>query len=90
MVTNINSMIAHQSWMDVDANNVANVNTQDFTADDTKIESNLKVDISDTKQPTKLEVELTDHIPITVGFDAQAKVITTYDEILGTVLNIKG
>ena len=34
---NINAMRAHSDWMAVNANNIANVNTEDFTANDTVI-----------------------------------------------------
>lgn len=37
--SSISSMKAHSTWMDVNANNVANVNTDKFKSVDTKIEN---------------------------------------------------
>jgi flagellar hook protein FlgE len=76
--------------MDINANNIANVNTEDFTAKDAKIGNNLEVNSRDTNQPTNLTKELTDQIVIEDGFDAQIPVIKTEDEMMGSLLDIKG
>jgi flagellar hook protein FlgE len=89
MTINSTSMMAHQTLMDVNANNVANVNTQDFSATDAKIEGNLEVNLRDTNAPTNLTKELTDQIVIEDGFKAQAPAIKTEDEMYKTLLDIK-
>ncbi len=89
MQINAASMMSHQTLMNNNANNVANVNTQDYTAKDANIGNELKVSVSDTKMPTNLSKEMPEQIPITAGFDAQAKAIHSQDNMLGTLLNIK-
>ena len=90
MRINANSMMAHQTLMDINANNVANVNTKDFSAKEGRIGNNLEVNQVDTNKPTNLTKEITNQISIEDGFDAQAPVIQTQDAMLGTLLNIKG
>ena len=89
MRINANSMMAHQTLMDINANNVANVNTNDFSAKEGRIGNNLEVNQVDTNKPTNLTKEITNQITIEDGFDAQAPVIQTQDAMLGTLLNIK-
>ena len=89
MRVNANSMMAHQTLMDINANNVANVNTKDFSAKEGRINNNLEVNQIDTNKPTNLTKEITNQIAIEDGFDAQAPVIKTEDGMLGTLLNIK-
>jgi len=90
MTINATSMQSHQTLMDINANNIANVNTKDFTAKEGRIGNNLEVNSVDTNQPTNLTKEITDQIKIEDGFEAQAPVIKTEDEMIGTLLNIKG
>jgi flagellar hook protein FlgE len=90
MNINGNSMVSHQSLMNVTANNIANVNSEGFTAKDAKIGNDLEVNVRDTNQPTDLTKEMTDMIVTQNGFDAQAPVIKTEDEMVGTLLNMKG
>jgi flagellar hook protein FlgE len=82
-------MQSHQLLMDINANNIANVNTQDFTAKDSRIDNNLEVNSVDTNQPTNLTKEITEQMVIEDGFEAQVPVIKTEDEMIGTLLNIK-
>ena len=89
MTINSTSMQSHQILMDINANNIANVNTKDFNAKDGRIGNNLEVNSVDTNQPTNLTKEITNQINIEDGFDAQAPVIKTEDEMIGTLLNIK-
>ena len=89
MTINSTSMMAHNTLMSVNANNIANVNSDNFTATDAKIENNLEVNLRDTEKPTDLTKELTDQIAIEDGFKSQAPVIKTEDEMLGTLLNLK-
>jgi len=89
MTINSTSMQSHQILMDINANNIANVNTKDFNAKDGRIGNNLEVNSVDTNQPTNLTKEITNQINIEDGFDAQAPVIKTENEMIGTLLNIK-
>ncbi|QCI28311.1 flagellar basal body rod C-terminal domain-containing protein [Caminibacter pacificus] len=86
---NVNSLIAHQTLMDINANNVANVNTENFNATDAKIVDKLEISSRDTQKPTDLTKELTDQIVIEEGFKAQIPAIKTQDEMTKTLLDIK-
>jgi flagellar hook protein FlgE len=89
MTINSTAMISHQTLMDINSNNIANVNTQDFTAKDGRIDNNLEVNSVDTNKPTNITKEITDQIVIEDGFEAQAPVITTQNQMFGTLLDIK-
>ena len=89
MEINAASMMAHQTMMNYNANNVANVNTQNYSSKDANIGNELQVSASDTYTPTDLAKEMPEQIQITAGFDAQAKAIHSQDNILGTLLNLK-
>jgi flagellar hook protein FlgE len=86
---NINAMRAHSDWMAVNANNVANVNTEDFTANDTVITEGHVASIRPTAKETDLSKEIPDQIVIEKGFEAQTSAIRTQDEMLGTLLDMK-
>ena len=88
MINNINSLNAHQKLMDINANNIANVNTADFKAQDAKIENNLEV-ISREGDRVELSKEITNQIVIEDGFKAQIPAIKTQDEMTKTILDIK-
>jgi len=90
MSINSTSMQSHQTLMDINANNVANVNTKDFSAKDGRIGNNLEVNSIDTQKPTNITKEITDQITIEDGFDAQAPAIKTQNEMFGALLDIKG
>jgi len=90
MNINTTSMQAHQTLMNINANNIANVNNDNYTAKDGRIGDNLEVSSTDTNQPTDITKEITNQISIEDGFQAQAPVIKTEDEMIGTLLNIKG
>ncbi len=97
--SSISSMNAHSTWMDVNANNIANVNTDKFKSVDTKLEEGQKdnpkailregAENPTGKSGTDLTKELTDQIPIEKGFGLNASVIKTKDELLGTLMDIK-
>jgi len=87
--TNVNSLLAHQTLMDINANNVANVNTEDFKATDAKIVDKLEISASLGDTGTNLTKELTDQIVIEDGFKAQIPAIKTQDEMTKTLLDIK-
>jgi flagellar hook protein FlgE len=90
MNINATSMQSHQILMDINANNIANVNTKDFNANEGRIGNKLEVSSTNTNQPTDITKEITNQIVIQDGFEAQAPVIKTEDEMMGTLLNIKG
>ena len=90
MQINSMSMQSHQTLMNINANNVANVNTKDFSAKDGRIGNNLEVNSIDTQKPTNITKEITDQITIEDGFDAQAPAIKTQNEMFGALLDIKG
>ncbi len=75
--------------MNVNANNIANVNTQNFKADDAIIENNLEVKVRKTDKSVDLTKEITDQIVIEDGFKAQISAIKTQDDMTKTLLDIK-
>ncbi len=96
----ISSMNAHSTWMDVNANNVANVNSDKFKSIDTKLEADGQNNpqavlrenesaVAEDRSNTDLAKELTDQIPIEKGFGVNVSVIKTKDEMLGTLMDIK-
>ena len=86
--TNISALNAHQTLMDINANNVANVNTQNFKPDEANIENGLKVN---EKKGDRVELskEITNQIIIENGFKAQIPAIKTQDEMTKSLLDIK-
>jgi len=90
MTINATSMQSHQILMDINANNIANINTIDFNANEGRIGNNLEVSSIDTNKSTDIAKEITNQIVIKDGFEAQIPVIKTEDEMIGTLLNIKG
>lgn len=96
--SNISSIGSHQIWMDVNAHNTANVNTDGFDSSDTRITEdglsmptpNVRKEEKNTeKSSTDLAKELTDHIPIEKSVGVNVKAIRTQNEMYGTLLNIK-
>ena len=97
--SNISSITANQTFMNNNANNVANVNTDGFRPSDTKIESSsddtLKADtrLSDDngseKSQTDLSKEIPDQIAISNSVDANVTAIKTQNEMFGSLLDIK-
>jgi flagellar hook protein FlgE len=81
--------MAHQRLMDINANNIANINTKNFKAVDGRIENNLEVKTYVSDKEVSLEKELTDQIVIKEGFKAQIPAIKTQDEMTKTILDIK-
>ncbi len=97
--SSISSMGAHSIWMDVNANNIANVNTDKFKSVDTKLQEDMSgapkaflregLENPSGKSATELSKELTDQIPVEKGYGVNAKVIKAQDEMLGTLLDMK-
>jgi len=95
---NISSIQAHQSMMNTNANNVANVNTDGFVPDRTTISNDNNSVVANTTKTddnamsmsqTDLAKELPQQITIQDATQANATAIKTQDEILGSLLDIK-
>jgi flagellar hook protein FlgE len=96
---NLNSIQAHQTWMDNNANNVANVNTDGFVPTTTTItnpaqnsvvaQSTTATDTGSSKSQTDLAKELPDQINIEAATSVNVTTIKTQDEMLGTLLDLK-
>ena len=89
MIKNINSLSAHQKLMDINANNVANVNTNDYKAINAHITDKLEISSHISENGTDLTKEIANQIEIKNGFKAQIPVIKTEDEMTKTILDIK-
>ncbi len=95
---NISSIQAHQTMMNTNANNVANVNSNGFVPSDTKIinqENSVsahtrKADDNDSsRSQTDLSKELPEQIIIEDATAVNVTAIKTQDEMFGTLLDIK-
>ena len=92
MQVNANSMMAHSSWMNANANNIANVNSENFNASNTSIQNSndsLKAVFVSTSSGTNLAKDMVEQIPIAGGFNAQLAAIKTQEQMIGSLLNIK-
>ena len=96
--SNISSIQAHQSYMNANANNVANVNSDGFAPTHTTMQSNgdaVKATFSQesidsaSKSQTDLTKELTDQISIEKTVGANVSAIKTQDAMFGSLLDIK-
>jgi flagellar hook protein FlgE len=92
---NVSSLQANQTFLNTNANNIANVNTDGFRPSDTRISTNLEANnrLADDTGSQKSQTDLSKEIPdqITIGGVAEANVsaIRTQDEMMGTLLDIK-
>jgi len=86
---NVNSLQAHQKLMDINANNVANVNTEGFNATNAHIADKLEISSQLSQNGTDLTKGMTDQVIIEAGFKAQIPAIKTQDEMTKTLLDIK-
>lgn len=84
---NSNSMMAHQTLMDITANNVANVNTDDFQAKEGRIGNNLEV--NDAPMKNNLAKNMVDELVTSDGYRVQVPAIKTQDEMTKSLLDIK-
>ncbi|MFP4333429.1 MAG: flagellar basal body rod C-terminal domain-containing protein [Campylobacterales bacterium] len=97
--SSIASFGAHQNWLNANAHNVANVNTNKYVPTDTTINENVAkepqanfskaMDDGSTRSQTDLTKEMTEQIESQRGFEVNAPVVKTKDDILGTLLNLK-
>jgi flagellar hook protein FlgE len=92
MQVNASSMVAHQDWMNSNANNVANVNTDGFNSTQTTIqnpaEGSVQATGSTSESGTDLARELTEQIPIEKAHGANAQAVKAYDEMIGSLIDL--
>lgn len=98
--SNVSSIASHQTWMNNNAHNVANVNTDRYTPQNTTISETqnggTKANSVDTpsngseKSQTTLSKELTDQINIEKATASNIQAIRTQDEMYGSLLDIRG
>ncbi len=92
MQVNANSMMAHQNWMSNNANNIANINSDNFNSTATTIqnpsEGSVQAVSSTTSSSTDLTREITEQIPIEKGFNAQAAAIKTQEQMIGSLIDL--
>ena len=95
---NVSSIQAHQTMLNVNANNVANVNTDGFRPSDTRmsddttsVSANVRLadDNGSEKSQTDLAKELPDQIIAQDAVAVNVEAIRTRDEMLGTLLDMK-
>ncbi len=96
--SNISSINAHQTMMNTNANNIANVNTEGYVPKNTvmtnttnSVTPNTRVadDNGSPKSQTDLAKELPDQISIENITAANISAIKTQDEMFGSLLDIK-
>jgi flagellar hook protein FlgE len=97
--SNLSSINAHQQMMNVNANNVANVNTDRFVPSDTRMSegnggsvianTRAATDTGSQKSQTDLAKELPDQVVVSGATAANVTAIKTQDEMLGSLLDIK-
>ena len=96
--TNVSSLQANQVFMNANANNIANVNSDGFIPTDTRMvdektsvraQTRLADDTGSSKSQTDLAKELPDQIIIGGVEKANVAAIKTQDEMFGTLLDIK-
>lgn len=95
---NVSSLQAHQTMMNTNANNIANVNTDGFVPTDTRMSSdgssvtanNTRADDNGSlKSQTDLSKEIPDQIVAEKATAVNVSAIKTQDEMLGSLLDIK-
>lgn len=90
---NLSSINAHAQGMDTSASNVANINTENYKSRSTALsgsESGVKASSSQQSSSTELTKELSDQIVIEKGIQANVDAIKTQDQMIGSLLDIKG
>ena len=92
MNVNATAMSAMSNWMNNSAQNVANVNTDNYKATQTTISdqgSAVVAQSSKTESGTDLATEFTDQIAIDKSFEANADTIKTQNQMIGSLLDMK-
>ena len=95
---NVSSIGAHQTMLNTTANNVANVNTDGFIPNDTRITNNsnsIQANIREAdnngskRSQTDLAKEIPDEIIAQDATAVNVNAIKTQNEMMGTLLDIK-
>lgn len=95
---NISSIQAHQSMLNTTAGNIANVNSNGFVPNDTKLEDSKGSVVANTrkmdsdgslKSQTNLAKEIPDQIIAQKATALNATTIKAYNEMLGSLLDMK-
>lgn len=95
---NISSLQANQQFFNTTANNIANVNTENFKSSDTRVSTasgspHANTRVSDDTLSSKSQTSLNKEIPNQIiAEDVSAvniQAIKTQDEMLGSLLDIK-
>jgi len=92
MNINATSMTAVSNWMNNSAQNIANVNTEEYKATQTTISNQDTAVVAQSSKSTNgtdLATEFTDQIAIEKSFEANVDTIKTQDTMLGTLLDMK-
>lgn len=92
MQINATAMTAMSNWMNNSAQNVANVNTDNYNATQTTITNQndaIVVQSSKSTNGTDLTTEFTDQIAIDKSLKANVETIKTQNEMLGSLLDMK-
>lgn len=98
--SNVSSIMSNQSWMNNNANNVANLNTDRFVPQETTIsetqnggtKANTEAATSNgsEKSQTDLSKELTEQTTIQKTTESNVQAIRTQNEMYGSLLDIRG
>lgn len=98
--SNVSSIMSNQTYMNNNAVNVANVNTEKYIPRDTtitetqngstKANTSLATDNGSKQSQTDVSKELTDQITIENTTKANVQSIRAQNEMLGSLLDIKG
>lgn len=98
--SNVSSLMSNQTYMNNNASNVANVNTDGYVPRDTTISetqngstqanTKLATDKGSEKSQTDLSKEMTDQITIAKTAESNVQAIRTQNEMLGSLLDIRG
>jgi len=96
---NVSSIQAHQTMLNTSANNIANVNTDKFVPNDTRITNSSNSSVSaynvknddngSQKSQTDLAKEIPDQIIAQDATGVNVAAIKTQDQMFGTLLDIK-
>lgn len=97
--SNVSSILSNQTYMNNNAHNVANVNTDRYVPQNTTISetqngatqanTSSATDNGSERSQTNLAKELTDQITIENVNTANIQAIRTHDEMMGSLLDIK-
>ncbi|OHE08496.1 MAG: flagellar biosynthesis protein FlgE [Sulfurimonas sp. RIFOXYB2_FULL_37_5] len=91
MQINANSISSMSNWMNNSANNVSNLNTQDYSATRTTTSNSGNAVVANgtkTGNPTDLAKEVTDQMTIEKSVEANAQAIKTQDKMIGSLLDL--